>query len=252
MFSDRIITLGPLAFQGENATVYRVVTESGRQLIQKLGATSREGEIVSALTAYQPFVPEFLGEDASGAFYFSELPGINLAEAFEQTPERRTALSEAFGKALKMIHTWEPPLPQPKLLWRDEALARVRATAAQHPWGSIALSYTPFAGESYAEVADWIEHESPSIAPQLSFCHGDACLPNFMVEAGTITGVVDWGDGGWADPRYDLATALWSLRRNSNGDPKTPRYQEAFLRGYGWHGGVAGLKFFEALYTLGG
>ena len=251
MFADPTITLGPLAFQGENATVYRVVTEAGLQLIQKLGATSREGHIVRALAAYRPLVPEFLGE-ANDALYFSELPGINLAEAFEQTPERRTALSEAFGRALRVIHSWEPPLEKSEILWRDEALGRVQATAEQHPWQSIALSYTPFAGESYAEVADWIEYESPSIAPQLSFCHGDACLPNFMVEAGIITGVVDWGDAGWADPRYDLATALWSLRRNSNGDPKTPRYQEAFLSGYGWHGGVAGLRFFEALYTLGG
>ncbi|WP_395140220.1 phosphotransferase [Armatimonas sp.] len=231
--------------------MYRVVTRSGRQLIQKFGATSREGDIVRTLEAYQPLVPEFLGQ-ADGALYFSELPGINLAEAFEQTPERRVALSEAFGRALRVIHAWEPLLEKPPTTWLSEALLRIRATAEQHPWESIALSYTPFASESYADVADWIELESPSIAPQLSFCHGDACLPNFMVETGTITGVVDWGDGGWADPRYDLATALWSLRRNSNGDPKTPRYQDAFLSSYGWHGGVDSLKFFEALYTLGG
>jgi aminoglycoside phosphotransferase len=250
VFADRTITLGPLAFQGENATVTRVVTEGGQQLIQKLGATSREGEVVSALAAYQPFVPAFWGKDASGALYFSELPGINLAEAFEQTPEGRTALAETLGKALKMIHAWEPPLLQPKLPWREEALARVRATAEKRFWESIELSYTPFAGERYADVAEWVERESPTISSQLAFCHGDACLPNFMVEAGTITGVVDWGDGGWADPRYDLATALWSLRRNSNGDPKTPRYQDAFLQGYGWEGGVESLRLFEAFYTL--
>ncbi|WP_309707507.1 phosphotransferase [Armatimonas sp.] len=250
MFSAPIISLGLLAFQGERSTVSRVVTQGGRQVIQKLGATSREGEIVSALAAYQPLAPAFLGEDASGALYFSELPGINLAEAFEQTPERRTALAEAFGRALRNIHAWEPPIPKPETLWRDDALSRIQATAEKRFWESIELSYTPFAGERYTEVADWVERESPTVPSQLAFCHGDACLPNFMIEAGTITGIVDWGEGGWADPRYDLATALWSLRRNSNGDPKTPRYQDAFLRGYGWEGGVESLRLFEAFYTL--
>ena len=244
MHLDRTLSLGPLAFQGENASVSRVVTASGETLILKAGAAAREGEIVIALAAHQPFVPEFFGETAQGLF-FSELPGRNLAEAFEQSSKHHARLAYALGEALHRIHTWEPPIEKPVTQWRDEALARVKATALAHSGEPIKYDYSPFVGQDHAALAAWVDVESAKTPHQLAFCHGDACLPNFMTDGGTITGVVDWGDGGWADPRFDLATTLWSLRRNGADD-----CQEHFLQGYGWEGGVASLALFEAFYTL--
>ena len=188
------------------------------------------------------FVPAFVGATAQG-LYFSELPGSNLAEVFEQKPECREALVRALGRALKRIHGWEPSLEKPKGDWLTEARARVRAGAEKHADALIAYPHSPFVGQTYAEVSAWVENTQTEA--QLAFCHGDACLPNFLTDGGTITGVVDWGDAGWADPRFDLATMLWSLRRNG-----AEGYQESFLAGYGWDGGVASLRLFEAFYTL--
>lgn len=241
---DRTLSLGPLAFQGENANVSRVVTASGQTLILKAGAATREGEIVAALAAHQPFVPTFFGENAQGLF-FSELPGINLAQVLEQSPAQCQRLSHALGEALRRIHSWEPPIEKPLTHWRDEALARVQATARVHCGEPIKYDYSPFAGQEHSALVTWVEAESAKTPAQLAFCHGDACLPNFLTDGGTITGVVDWGDGGWADPRFDLATTLWSLRRNGAQD-----CQEHFLQGYGWEGGAASLALFEAFYTL--
>ena len=242
MLLDRVISLGPLAFQGENASVSRVVTARGETLIQKAGGTAREGKIVAALAVHQPFVPAFVGATTQG-LYFSELPGSNLAEVFEQKPEHREKLARALGAALRSIHGWEPPLEKPEIDWLEDARSRVQSSAEKYTNKPISYPHSPFVGQSYTEVAAWVERTHTE--SQLAFCHGDACLPNFLTDGGTITGVVDWGDGGWADPRFDLATTLWSLRRNG-----APDCQEHFLRGYGWVGGVASLRLYEAFYTL--
>lgn len=222
----------------------RVVTADGEIWILKAGGTAREGEVVAALAAHQPLVPAFFGETVQGLL-FSELPGQNLAEVFAQPSRHHARLAHALGEALRQLHAWEPPLEKPTTSWREEALARVRATAQAHAGERIHYDFSPFAGHKYGEVAAWVEAESAKTPRALAFCHGDACLPNFLTDGGTITGIVDWGDGGWADPRFDLATALWSLRRNG-----APECQDDFLAGYGWMGGTESLALFEALYTL--
>jgi aminoglycoside phosphotransferase len=134
-------------------------------------------------------------------------------------------------------------LEKPEGGWLEAARARVQAGVQSHTDKIITYPHSPFVGQRYTEVTAWVENTHTE--PRLAFCHGDACVPNFMTDGGTITGVVDWGDGGWADPRFDLATTLWSLRRNG-----ASGYQESFLAGYGWEGGVASLRLFEAFYTL--
>lgn len=46
--------------------------------------------------------------------------------------------------------------------------------------------------------------------------HGDYCLPNILLDQqlSHITGFIDWGQGGLADPYQDLALAARSLARN--------------------------------------
>lgn len=248
MHFTTLLSIEPLGFQGENAQVMRLHTEVG-PCIRKSGGTPCEGDVVAALARYQPFVPAFLGQDDAG-LYFSELPGRNLAQAFADSPELRLPLARALGYAVRQIHTWEPPLQKPENDWHEEALARVRATARKYANERIDQAYSPFSGTSYLSLATWVEAQYAQTPSQRAFCHGDTCLPNFLTDGTSITGAVDWGEAGWADPRFDLATTLWSLRRNSPGDPATTQYIAAFLKGYGWEGNEESLALFEAIYTL--
>jgi aminoglycoside phosphotransferase len=44
--------------------------------------------------------------------------------------------------------------------------------------------------------------------------HGDYCLPNVLVSAGRLTGLIDVGGTGLGDPREDLAAGVWTLQYN--------------------------------------
>jgi aminoglycoside phosphotransferase len=53
--------------------------------------------------------------------------------------------------------------------------------------------------------------------------HGDACLPNFLVNRGRLSGMVDVGGAHPGDPMEDLSAALWSLNRNLGSCPEIER-----------------------------
>ena len=50
----------------------------------------------------------------------------------------------------------------------------------------------------------------------LSFTHGDFCLPNIIIDRKKrrINGLIDWGYGSIADRHEDLAATCWSLGYN--------------------------------------
>ncbi len=84
-----------------------------------------------------------------------------------------------------------------------------------------------------AELLAIAQRDRPA-TEDLAVCHGDACLPNVLVDpdSGAVTGIVDLGRLGIADRHSDLALAVRSL-----GDPElNPGYGAAaagdFLRRY--------------------
>ncbi len=60
-------------------------------------------------------------------------------------------------------------------------------------------------------------------------CHGDACVPNTLIDAGgSFAGHVDLGSLGVADRWADLAVAAWSMEWNFG-----PGYDGLVYEGYG-------------------
>lgn len=72
--------------------------------------------------------------------------------------------------------------------------------------------------------------------------HGDACLPNIMLDDFRFSGFIDFEGGGIGDRHHDLLWTIWSLQHNL----KTNAYKERFLDGYGRD------KFDKDRYTLCG
>ena len=64
-------------------------------------------------------------------------------------------------------------------------------------------------------------------APGHVLIHGDYCLPNVLVEQGSLTGLVDVGRAGLGDPRDDLAAGAWTLHYNF-GHGFAPHFLDAY------------------------
>jgi aminoglycoside phosphotransferase len=104
------------------------------------------------------------------------------------------------------------PLYHPSLGWEPERIAR-RFGEILREIHSVDASACPFGTK----------------APGHVLIHGDFCLPNVLVdEGGRLTGLVDVGRSGLADPRDDLAAGLWTLHYNFGHG-----YGPQFLRSYG-------------------
>lgn len=93
-----------------------------------------------------------------------------------------------------------------------------------HTWGPADLAETPPA--MLKRVLD------AGLKPEITFCHGDYCLPNIMVADGRVSGVIDWPHAGYLDRRINLAAACKCIRRNL----KDEAFVETFLRAYGHDG----------------
>ena len=48
----------------------------------------------------------------------------------------------------------------------------------------------------------------------LTFTHGDYCLPNILVDNGRLGGLIDWDYAGVGDPYRDYVSCITSLQRN--------------------------------------
>lgn len=68
-------------------------------------------------------------------------------------------------------------------------------------------------GQSAVQVFNALARSRPA-TEDLVVTHGDACLPNFIVQGEYVEGLIDVGRAGLADRHTDLALAWRSARRN--------------------------------------
>ncbi len=244
--------------QGMAFQVYILTTASGRYIL-KIGNSPAhiqelmdECRILTALQNEQPFVAQPLGNtkiEKGHAFLFTYLEGEPLLIALERTDatgwHRLIAL---FAETLRRIHDWTPALPHPSD-WLTETLSRVGTRIMAMASNTLVLhTNSRFDGlnahKLYLELLAWRADASN----ELVFGHGDYCLPNVLVRGECLSGIIDWSRGGYADKRFDLATALFTLRipeilRNTS-------YLDTFLQAYGYTESVESLYYFEALHAL--
>lgn len=198
--------------QGLNSDVTLLLGARGRFILKQATTTDQvrtvaaETQILEAIASHHPFVPAPVAS-ASGLLMMTLLPGTDFV-ALQPTltaADCHRLLAEA-AAALRRIHTWAP----------------------------AGLGDTPAAMLQRILAA--------GLKPDITFCHGDYCLPNIMVTDGRVSAVIDWPHAGYLDRRIDLAAACKSIRTNL----KDEAFVETFLRAYGHDG--HDLAFFAKLY----
>ncbi|WP_261664717.1 APH(3') family aminoglycoside O-phosphotransferase [Deinococcus sp. Marseille-Q6407] len=81
--------------------------------------------------------------------------------------------------------------------------------------------------QSAVDLLVWLVRNRPQ-TEDVVVTHGDACLPNFIVQGEYVEGLVDVGRAGLADRHADLALASRSIRRNLGA-----KWVDPFLDTYG-------------------
>lgn len=220
--------------QGMTSTVAVADTPSGARVIKRARGTlyggwlAKEHRVLSALATTVLPTPRpyaFARRDTGVAperwLVMDFLPGQPLATMLdaERDVAKRAALLRVFGQTLATIH------------------AALVPAGIQEP-GPTWLAYM------LDEAAENLEHFNVDGTPELlarlraappqpvaaTLIHGDYTLDNVLVEAGRVTGVIDWSGGAIGDPRYDLALAT-RPQREAFSEQRDAELQ-AFYEGY--------------------
>ncbi len=214
-FGNRVRGCAPLA-AGEWSRAYALELD-GRDAVVRFGAFREDFEKDRVMGRYGsadlpiPAVLE-VGEAPFGFYAVSERVRGQSIEALDE-PAMRDVIPELLAaldalKALDISTTrgdgyWDASRVGLHPTWAD-ALSSVA-----DPGGRIAgwrenLDRTP----AYARLFDRGVEKLRQLAPQLrhprAIVHGDL-LGNVLVDAGRVSGVIDWGNALYGDPLYDVA-----------------------------------------------
>jgi aminoglycoside phosphotransferase len=209
-----------------------------------------ECSILTALRQYTPFIAQPLGDaqgDQGHAFLFTCIEGEPLHVVLSRSDvDECHHLIKQYAQALHRVHSWTPDLPQPAD-WLTQTLQWVGANIQARPRDAcVAGTNSRFDGRDARLLLAELQAQRPRLSNDLTFCHGDYCLPNVIIRRAQVLGVIDWSLGGYADRRFDLATALFSMRLIW----PSPDCLSTFLQAYGYSESLQTLDFFEALHAL--
>lgn len=137
--------------------------------------------------------------------------------------------------------------------WKDNPDQAVRAAGAglRILHDSLPVETCPFDWSITARLTTVPGTAQKQLPPQppigeLVVCHGDACVPNTLLNAnGAFLGHVDLGNLGLADRWADLAVATWSTEWNYG-----PGWELPFLRAYGIRPDPERTVYYRALWNL--
>lgn len=155
-----------------------------------------------------PEIIESVQEDGTDYLLMTRLSGQMLCEPnYLDQPER---LCELLAEGMHMLHHTDTagcPVDRRLDVVLTEAEAHVRQGLCN------ADGYKDFG--SAANLLDWLVRNKP--AENLTLTHGDCCLPNILADSHGVSGLIDLGDGGLADPYIDYSLCWKSLENNLNG-----------------------------------
>ena len=152
------------------------------------------------------------------------VPGVNLTHFNDESPEVKRRFVKVLAEALRRLHAVDPHgCPFDHSAARELERLETKLSALENSTGE-----TPIIRRARQKLAE-LRHNQPE--ETLVLTHGDACLPNILVQDFRLSGFIDLGAAGLGDKWRDLERACWSLGYNYGAG-----YDELFLRAYGVSG----------------
>ncbi len=207
------------------AEVYRLVAPGKPTLFVKEAVTNlhKEAARLEWLKDKLP-IPEivhFCEKEHGSALVTTAVPGVNLTHFNDESPDVKRQLVKVLAEALRRVHAVDPHgCPFDHSAARELGRLETRLAALEAATGE-----TPNLSRARQKLAE-LRHNQP--AETLVLTHGDACLPNILVQDVRLSGFVDLGAAGLGDRWRDLERACWSLGYNYGAG-----YDELFLNAYG-------------------
>lgn len=212
------------------ADVFRIRPGKGQDLFLKsepLGVLNELPDEIARLRWLNqhglpaPSVLDTATENHRHWLLMTALPGHDLASATDLAPEQIVGI---MATALRTLH--QAPVAECPFDHRLDA----RIAAAQARARAGLVDETNFdeqrQGRTAMDLLQELLSSRPMAADDLVVTHGDACLPNFMADAGAFTGFLDCGRLGISDRFQDLALAARSIDRNLGGAWVAPFFRE--------------------------
>jgi aminoglycoside 3'-phosphotransferase II len=219
----------PITTGKSGADVWRVVRGDQAWFVKRQPgqcALELEAQRLDWFAAHGIPVPEviaYANDDAHEFLVTRALPGVDASEA----PDARAAVM-AIAQVLRELHALEP--------WDFAFDRRLKFTipeAQQHMLADL-VDQTDFEahrlGRSAVDLFQELLETRPT-SEDLVIAHGDACLPNFIVDGARVSGLIDLGRAGIADRHQDIALTLRSIESSKN--PKFNSLSALFLEVYG-------------------
>ena len=179
-------------------------------------------------------VLDWRATDTGACLITQAVPGISADRLDAQTLRR---VWPSIVETVRMLHS----LPADECPF-DRTLARVlpvaRASVAEDrvhvEFLPSSLQHTP-PGLILKQLEDELPKRIAQERSQLVVCHGDLCLPNVLVGPVTsqVTGLIDLGRLGTADPYADIALLLATARATWPGEETARRAEYDFAQLYG-------------------
>lgn len=217
-FGERAQNLMPLA-AGDWSTAYSFLL-GGQEMVIRFGAYKDDFEKDRAMGAYSsdtlpiPKVVE-IGETQSGFYAMSErVRGKHLDEL--SAPELRLVLPQLFDALYEFqkldltdteeVGLWRPDAAGPS--WEAKLLTVAEPNDRLAGWREQ-LNAFPQEAKVFGAGVEKLRQLLPQVPEYRGIVHSDLLNRNVLVDGGTLTGIIDWGNAFYGDPLYDNAWFLY-------------------------------------------
>jgi aminoglycoside 3'-phosphotransferase-2 len=213
-----------------DAAVFRLCAPNRPPLIAKLSAAAKsadrreEATRVKWLKGVGILAPHVIHVAEARDYFWLVMECLSGEDATKSRAPPAVKTRE-LAKALKAIHRLDP-----NACPFDETLA-VKLARAANRLKANDVNEDDFDDENRGKTAAELYRQLERLCPateDVVVAHGDACLPNVMLDGGRFSGFVDCGRLGRSDRYQDLALACRSIAANLGSG-----WIGVFLREYG-------------------